>query len=285
MSNHHVFSVPPTTSEYQYQGRKHFTNPLHYEYHRFLNNDIPEPKSQFIIFSHLNKQSFLDDFANSNDIQFSHSYNSYIYPLGLLLVKLTTEADEEAHGVLDKLIISKLTLMDNRQLDLHSLRKAAKTSNSRSQRPDTAYRPVDLPAGRSDKWPSTVIETGYSEGKSKLAEDARWWLTESRGDVKNVLTVSVHQTKKEIVIESWGWSGRPTRAESARRVPEVKQRVVITQSINQPVAHVAGAPLTIPFEDLFLRQPVPSSREEDLVFNLQELKYMAYMIWQVCGNV
>ena len=98
-------------------------------------------------------------------------------------------------------------------------------------------------------------------------------------------SLSVHQTKKEIVIESWGWSGRPTRAESTRSVPEVKQRVFITQDINHHLAYVAGAPLTIPFEDLFLRRPVPSSREGELVFDVQELKYMAYMIWQVCGNV
>lgn len=119
MSSHHVSSLPPTTSEYQYQGNKHFTHILHHESHNFLSKDTPEPKNyQFIIFSHLNKQSFLDDFVNSKDRQFSHSHNNYIHLLELLLVKMTTEADEEAHGVLVKLIISKLTLMDNRQPDL-----------------------------------------------------------------------------------------------------------------------------------------------------------------------
>lgn len=113
---------------------------------------------------------------------------------------MATEADEEAHGVLNKLIITQITLMNSQQLDLHSLGKAAKTSGSRIQRPDTAYRPMDFPAGRSDKWPSIIIETGYSEGKRKLVDHARWWLTESRGDVKNVLTISVHLTEKAYMI-------------------------------------------------------------------------------------
>ena len=81
MNSRHVFSVPHTTSEYQYQRKKHFTNILQHEYHRFLNKDNPKPKNQFIIFSHLNKQSFLDDFANSNDRQFNHPYNTYIAPM------------------------------------------------------------------------------------------------------------------------------------------------------------------------------------------------------------
>ena len=98
-----------------------------------------------------------------------------------------------------------------------------------------------------------------------MVEDARWWLTESRGDVKNTLTVSIHQTERAVVIDSWEWVGR--------------------QDGNQHVAHVACAPFTIPFQDLFLRKPAAGSREEDLVFDVEELKYMAYMIWQVCGNV
>ena len=118
-----------------------------------------------------------------------------------------------------------------------------------------------------------------------MVEDARWWLTESRGDVRNALTISVYQTKRAVVIDSWEWVGRSMRADSGRGVPEVKQRVVITQDENQPVAHVACAPFTIPFQDLFLRKPAAGSREEELVFDVEELKYMAYMIWQVCGNV
>lgn len=140
---------------------------------------------------------------------------------------------------------------------------------------------MDIPVGRSDEWPSMMIETGYSDGKSKFVSDACWWLTESRGDVKNVLTISVHQKEKETVIDSWGWIGRPTRAEPGRGTPEIKQRVVITQDINQHMAHGTGAPLNIPFEDLFLRKPAASSNEEDLVFDVDELRYMAYTIWQV----
>ena len=60
---------------------------------------------------------------------------------------MTTEADEEAHGVLNKLIITKLTLMDNQQLDLHSLGKA--TRDVRFSNPSAGHRILThAPPGR-----------------------------------------------------------------------------------------------------------------------------------------
>lgn len=57
--------------------------------------------------------------------------------------------------------------------------------------PCPAYQPEDLPAGRSDDWPSSAIEAGWSETREKLERDTRWWIDASDGDIKGVITVAV----------------------------------------------------------------------------------------------
>ncbi|KAF7121832.1 hypothetical protein CNMCM5793_009385 [Aspergillus hiratsukae] len=56
---------------------------------------------------------------------------------------------------------------------------------------DQSCRPVHLPAGHSNHWPSVVVESAYSESQSKLANDARWWLNASEGELKTAITFMV----------------------------------------------------------------------------------------------
>lgn len=75
-----------------------------------------------------------------------------------------------------------------------------------------------------------IVEVGYSAEGSKLAEDARWWLIESEGDVKTTITIDFHQARNEITIENWVLTDRPTRQDTQKRVPKGTQRIVMTQS-------------------------------------------------------
>jgi hypothetical protein len=45
--------------------------------------------------------------------------------------------------------------------------------------PDESWIPCTLPAGRTDKWPSLVVESGFSETLRQLQRDAEWWLCRS----------------------------------------------------------------------------------------------------------
>lgn len=51
--------------------------------------------------------------------------------------------------------------------------------------------PCKHPHGRSDDRPSVVLEISFSETQSKLMSDVRFWLHESDGDVKIVLTLNI----------------------------------------------------------------------------------------------
>lgn len=66
---------------------------------------------------------------------------------------------------------------------------------------------MQVPAGRSDRWPSVLIERAFSEIQSKLSSDASWWLNASGGEVQTTLTISAQKSlptvggEKEIDLE------------------------------------------------------------------------------------
>lgn len=121
-----------------------------------------------------------------------------------------------------------------------------------------------------------VVETGYSESKSKLEADAKWWLNESNGEVKTALAVSIKKTKKEIAIQRWELVAGPTRADPDRTGPDVVQQLVISKRVDQPDATVTNAPWTVPFENV-LR--LPQGPEGDTEFTANELTIMAEAVW------
>lgn len=178
-----LFCVSPTTSEYQYPGQKGFCEVLNSEYHA-LERDKTGNKSQYIIFFDTNEQIFLKDFAYSSNKRFYNSYADYIPALSLLLIRMTTEAHEQVHEALHDMFVRKFVLMNGLDLQLHMTGQAEKESNGRRKKADQSYRPKPLPSNRSGYWYSVLIESAYSEKGSKLADNARWWLIESAGDVK-----------------------------------------------------------------------------------------------------
>ncbi|OQE90315.1 hypothetical protein PENNAL_c0012G10559 [Penicillium nalgiovense] len=110
-----VFNVS-STNEYEYLGKKHFTKICLKEYHDFLEKDTDlEPRSGYIIFSNIDNETYEHDFPESSDP------DTYIPSLKLLLVKMTTDAHEVAHRQLDKLIIKKLSQMNDLDDEIHPL--------------------------------------------------------------------------------------------------------------------------------------------------------------------
>lgn len=54
-----------------------------------------------------------------------------------------------------------------------------------------------------------MVEIGYKDGKRTLANDARWRLTASKGEVKVVVTISINQKRRDIILEKWGCDAVP----------------------------------------------------------------------------
>ncbi|PKX88745.1 uncharacterized protein P174DRAFT_455387 [Aspergillus novofumigatus IBT 16806] len=133
--------------------------------------------------------------------------------------------------------------------------------------PDNGWGPRRPTAGRSRKWPTVVLEVGVSQGKSKLEEDARFWLEESEGEVKISPTISVGRRIPEIVLEKWKVrNGKPAMA----------QKVTVWRQ-NQDILFDNEA-LVIEIEDLFLRE-ADNPLEVNIEFDQGSLRRLAENIW------
>ncbi|EEP75878.1 predicted protein [Uncinocarpus reesii 1704] len=137
-----------------------------------------------------------------------------------------------------------------------------------NKEPDYAVQPLNLPAGRTPKWPTLVVETGKSQSHHDLDRVARQWIQKSAGEVKVALTIKVSRTM--VTIRRYGRSGI-TRA-------AVLQTITVEKRGQNSPVRVAGGPLIIPFIDLFLRTAVRN--QADITFNDTELEEWANIVWK-----
>ncbi|GFF59568.1 hypothetical protein IFM61606_04706 [Aspergillus udagawae] len=118
---------------------------------------------------------------------------------------------------------------------------------------------------------------------SALASVPRWWLTDSKGDVKIVLIILINQIKREISVEMYKLINRPTSAELSKKGGGVSQRVVISQLTAQGQIRISGAPLVLSFGRVFLRPAGPN--EGDIEFGTADLERIASKVWRVYTQV
>ncbi|RMJ28426.1 hypothetical protein PHISP_00731 [Aspergillus sp. HF37] len=265
--------LPSTTRQYPYKGLEDFWSQVDQERERFR-NDQTRDSSDYVIFTSVDNQAFTRDFDDTTKHKSSwRLFNSYESSSQLLLVRaVTTEEHETAHTGLFNLMVVKLAGMDGAHMKLVPTGKAEVKTASRTKKADQAFRPRERPHGRPKLWPTLVMVVEYHQSSAKLESDARWWLTESEGDVKTVLTISVNRKKPEIVIQKWG------PASAGNNFPSVLQQVVISRPGGHPETAVANAPLVLPFESLFLRQPV--GVECDVLFTDSDLIWLAEVqVW------
>ncbi|KAJ5602354.1 hypothetical protein N7537_005310 [Penicillium hordei] len=229
--------------------------------------------SEWVLFTQVNKQVFSRDFLNSDDSILHRYWNSYDSSQHLLLVKMTvSRAHKTATRVFEKHLFFSLIPMG---LDgcLRTFGSATcEAENGSAKQPDCQFLPRRLPRGRTTKWPSLVVESGFSETPSKLMSDARFWLFESNGDVQMVITIKIGRSAPTIVLESW--------EQVDNRVK--RQQVVTINKGENNFVYVDGQPLVIRFDQLFLRPPtIP--RETDISIENTILIKISRDIWEEQG--
>ncbi|OJJ44485.1 hypothetical protein ASPZODRAFT_18675 [Penicilliopsis zonata CBS 506.65] len=164
--------------------------------------------------------------------------------------------------------------------DLKTLGHADVEAGNHTQQPDHSYQPKVLPYGRSSKWPSVVIETGFAEQKTHLVKKTQWWIHQSEGDVRAVITISVNQKVREIILDHWHPVNRPTRGVPSRMVAESTQQVVISQGAGDDASiKVENAPFVVPFSSFFLREPLPG-KEADFRWTKEQLETLGKNVWE-----
>jgi hypothetical protein len=198
----------------------------------------------------------------------------------LLIVKLPSAVHERAHVNLATDMIEKVVLMGMRARELDGVGASRFRGRRSSKEGDSAYRPHSFRPNETD-WPTIVIESGVSESLRRLRFDASWWLTESGGDVKIVIIISIQQEKSRLQIEKWEHA--PSRKLLPLRTPNnnlnnlIRQLPTKIQEITIVSNTVTGAPLNLEFDKIFLRSAVLP--ESDITFTAQDFSAWAARIW------
>ena len=201
----------------------------------------------------------------------------------ILIVKVPTAEHEAAHRNFGKRLNTRAAGMGLEDEFFYvgatkfQVRRASKEG-------DSAFKPLSIRPRKAD-WPTIVIEAGWSESLRKLRLDAGFWLEDSGEEVKIVLLFSIGRGARAgtMIIEKWEnlpvSANRPatrsiTRAAgNAQRATQI-QAITIDSNSNT----VNGAPLTLEFQKIFLRQAVPPL-EQDFTFTAQDLSAFATNFW------
>jgi hypothetical protein len=182
----------------------------------------------------------------------------------ILILKVPTAKHEVAHRSFNDMLVIRTAGM-GLQWELVSLGATTFKTSRMSKEGDSAFRPRSILPRETD-WPTIVIESGWSESLTKLRQDAYRWLKDSRGDVKIVLLFSIGRTARTMIMEKWESlpvlanppvpANRPaTRSMTAAGAQTPTQIQTITIDSNSNT--VNGAPLTLEFRKIFLRQAIP----------------------------
>lgn len=266
--------LEPSIKRFPYQGKRQFNNIMTQEFERRAQSSDPIEKwSEWVLFTDLDEETFSRDFLNSTNEthqidDWTANCPSYDSSLRLLLTKMPFSPHEVAPALFETLLSGAL-----RPMGLHRairlLRTTTVTGPSGRKEPDGSWAPHRRPRGHPKNMPTVVLEVALSETQSKLNSDVRFWLNQTHGDVKVVLTLAINRKGPQITLEKW-----ELRNDRQHRTG----RVDISMGTNKQI-RVDGGPLVIEFEKLFLR-PAEDAREGDITIDTDMLEELATEIWK-----
>lgn len=241
------------------------------------------PEQEYMLFSHV-PSAWIDSNADYSRVFGKNGRIFFHAGLRKLILKISTNAHEVGTAQFSR-SLDFLTWGMGLRRALFFLSASTVKNGDYGKEPDGSWRPASLPNDRDSKWPSVTLETGYSEGLSRLRADASWWLCSSKGEVKLVIIMAVNARHPHIVIETWEsgspTAGAPTTRSTTRAAPTRRQEISISRDADGTVIAIGG-PLTLLFSAFFLRSPM-NAQETDFIFSQQEFEDIADAVWQVQG--
>lgn len=240
---------------------------------------------QYLIFHSVTTDKLIE-IDNKRDKMGRSVLMTHYEDLDILILKVPTAKHEAAHANFTQRLTLKTGAMAITPEEFFGLGSTKYRGRSCSKEPDAAFRTGTIRTNPGD-WPTLVIECGWSESRRRLRNDARWWLSNSGGEVKTVLLLSLGRTARTIIIEKWENGPIPanmprtrsvTRAANALNPPLQTPTPIQEITVDSTSNTVTGAPLTVEFRKIFLRQPVPP-QEQDFTFTTQDLSNWASCVW------
>ncbi|KAJ5256589.1 hypothetical protein N7478_012693 [Penicillium angulare] len=209
--------------------------------------------------------SFLDCFVYSGERLLTLSWEIYDHVSQSTLLRMESSQHAVAIGAFTT-IFSAWARTVPPEVENTSTRTVR--GATRTKRADISWAPKNMPRGLSHKWPTFVGEVAWSEPRSKLIADMKFWLNDPGSCVNAAITISV--LRGRILIEKWETSGNQT--------PSPSQALEICRNPKHGFPQVSGN-LSINFADVFLRNPDPEKGEEDFILTETDMHEMADQVW------
>ncbi|KAJ5533888.1 hypothetical protein N7527_000142 [Penicillium freii] len=217
----------------------------------------------------------------------------YSPPLQILIITMPGQPHEEAATSFEAMIS---TLAE----EMKVWRRVAGCGATRIDTPDRSKQADRSwkPARQGRKFPTVVLQVGFSETTAKLEKDIAWWINESKGEVRMGVTVDIKRRSGCIEIKSWTPAFEPSLhrdhvTASGRHVvkrhtndlplPQIAQRVLFKRGRDSSVPTIEGEGLTIPFNTLLLDEP--GEGERDFVLTAEMLLHqLAERVWDAIDD-
>lgn len=232
--------------------------------------ELESSLNPYIVFTGVDQRSFLECFEDSEESLLTKSWDTYDHSSQQIIIKMPSTNHEIAASAFSQIFF--LWARQVRDNPLVATNRATVRGSTRSKEADISWRPLLPPTGRSNKWPTLAVEISWSEQRLKFEQDVDFWLSESNGDVKVALTISVH-ARGRITIESWELASAPAGGVSK---PHPTQRIEIVRNPAPNCSPIEGQ-LTLPFQDIFLRDK--QKDETDFTLTHNDMEDIATVVW------
>ncbi len=199
---------------------------------------------------------------------------------GLLFFRIPTQRCNSVHADLAWLFSRQIPRMGLDGPFVAILGGAYKLDNGaeKSMEGNSLILPGPRRCDDKGRFPTLAIECGNSESLPRLYRDRDWWFDNSphggeHGDVKAVLTVAIDNRTCRFSIELWHRNHDNIPYTVCHHLgKELLAVLVQATGLAVPLGH-SGGPLRIPFQDIFLREPV--APEGNFVIEEQDLASLA----------
>ncbi|KAJ5378671.1 hypothetical protein N7509_011790 [Penicillium cosmopolitanum] len=267
MISFHDF-LPSTTPRYRYKGYRESLRLFEEEHDKLQHEEDPlgcAYNPYFIM--DIDERSFLEYFVNSEDKLLTLSWEIYDHVYQSALFKMESSEHATAAGAFNTIFSTWARSVTKPFLSNTGTRTVRGVTCTKKA--DISWTPAEVPSGRSHKWPTFVGEIAWSEPRSKLKADIKFWLEDPESSVNVAITISV--LRGRILIERWEVSDNKS--------PSPTQKIEIIRNPKPGCPQVSGQ-FEIEFSDVFLREPKPKTRERNFILTIADMHELAAHVWE-----
>jgi hypothetical protein len=257
--------LPSTTRRYSYENHRQCLEVLEQECERWEREEVPFGDSYnpyFII--DIDESSFLKYFARQEDKLLSQSWEIYDHISQSALLKTESSVHAVAAGAFNTIFSAWARPVA--EPILSSTNTIPVRGRTRTKKADISWSPQTRPNGLSHKWPTLVGEVAWSEPRTKLKQDIKFWLDDPGSSVNAAITISILRNK--ILVESW--------KRGCNKPPAPTQTIEIVRNPRPGYPRVVGQ-LEIEFSDVFLRDK--RQQESNFVLTATDMEELARHVW------